>query len=204
MKTIYFATKNTGKFESMKLDLKNLNVNLEMYETDIMEPRTYKLEEIASKKVLEAYKKIKKPCIAIDAGFYLNQYENFPGAFTNFILDTIGIDGIIDLVKDKNKEAYFADALAYMDETLDKPIVTVSKTIGKCSVKQKGTMQSWHWSKLSLIFIPTGYDKTLAELTYQEFLSRRNKKTFGADFINKILNEDVLSQAVEKEKYYLI
>ena len=204
MKKIYVATTNKGKFESLSIDVQDLNVELEMYETDIMEPRSYVLEEIAAKKVMEAYTKIGSPCIAIDGGFYLSAYNNFPGSFTNFVLDTIGLDGMMDLIREKTKEAYFADAIAYMDNTLDKPVVYVSKTKGTCSMEKKGVLQPWHWSNIAYIFIPENYQKTLAELTYKEFITRKRESSFKRNFFEKIINNNYLIELKEQNEYYLI
>jgi len=65
------------------------------------EPRSDDLREIAKEKVLFAYKKIRKPCIVLDFGFYIHSLNGFPKAFVNFVLETIGIEDILKLVDGK-------------------------------------------------------------------------------------------------------
>ena len=44
---------------------------------------------------MEAYKIVKKPCISMDAGFWIDELNGFPKAFVNFSLETVGINGIL-------------------------------------------------------------------------------------------------------------
>jgi inosine/xanthosine triphosphate pyrophosphatase family protein len=56
---------------------------------DIPEPRSDDVEEIAKEKVRYAFNEIGKPCVALDAGFYIGSLNGFPKAFVNFALSTM-------------------------------------------------------------------------------------------------------------------
>ena len=83
-KEIVFVTSNKGKVSSAQKYMKNSEIKLSHYDYDIDEPEINDIDFIATYKVKEAYKKINKPCISLDAGFYIPHYPNkpnFPGAF---------------------------------------------------------------------------------------------------------------------------
>ncbi len=135
------------------------------------------LVAIVSKKLLppklkEAYQVVKKPCIALDSGFFIEELNGFPKAFVNFTLDTIGIDGILELMKNKsNKKCQFKECFAYYDGETIKYFYGESK--GSLSSEKQGLDHQEKWSDLWYIFIPNGLTKTLAQMTPEE---RENRK----------------------------
>lgn len=56
MKESIFVTTNTSKFESTKKAFANIGVNLSQFQYELIEPRSDYVEEIANKKVMQAYK----------------------------------------------------------------------------------------------------------------------------------------------------
>lgn len=137
---------------------------------DIPEPRSYDIKEIAKAKVLYAYNKIKKPCIILDSGFFVHAINGFPRTFVNYMLDTIGIEGLLKLISGKNRSCEFIDCLAYYDGKLSKPMLFESTVKGKLSKTARGISKPFHWSRIFLIFIPKGKKKTLAEMTQNEYI----------------------------------
>ena len=112
---------------------------------------------------------------ALDAGFYIRALNGFPRAFANFALETIGIEGILKLMEGKEgqeRSCEFRECMAYIDSTGDIAAFTkafVGRVPGTVAKEKRGTKQPHHWSELALIFIPEGYDRTLAELTSEEY-----------------------------------
>ena len=113
-KEIIFVTHNTGKIKSAEKYFKNLKFNTFNYELD--EPRSDDIKEIATAKVKQAYEIVKRPCIALDTDFRIDELNGFPRAFVNFSLETVGIQGILKLMEDKsNRKCAFNECLAYHD-----------------------------------------------------------------------------------------
>jgi len=191
MKQIYFATKNRGKVNSVSSALSKYGIEVVQVALDIPEPRSDDLREIAKEKVLFAYEQIQKPCIALDAGFYVHSLNGFPKAFVNFALETIGIEGILRLVEGKPRACEFRNCLAYIDENLPEPVYFESTVKGELSETPRGIIKEYAWSELFLIFIPEGENKTLAEMTFDEYSAwraRRYRDSFAtkfADWISK-------------------
>ena len=111
---IVFVTHNTGKIKSAERYFNNLKFTTFNYELD--EPRSDDIKEIATAKVKQAYEIVKRPCIALDTDFRIDELNGFPRAFVNFSLDTIGISGILKLMENKkNRSCAFNECLAYHD-----------------------------------------------------------------------------------------
>jgi XTP/dITP diphosphohydrolase len=164
-KSITFVTTNKGKIASAHQYLKNTTIH--SLSAELIEPRTDDVREIAKAKVLQAYEIAKEPCIALDAGFFVDELNGFPRAYVNPMLETIGIEGMIKLMKGvENRNCHFLSCLAYYDGTEVR--IFESKSPGFISEAIRGRSKEIKWSDLWYIFIPEGYDKTLAEFTTEE------------------------------------
>lgn len=169
MDEVVFVTHNKGKIASAKKQLKN--VNFKVFEYELEEPRSDDIKYISKYKVMEAYKIVNKPCISLDCGFWIDELDGFPRAFVNFALDTIGIEGILKLMKGKeNRKSRFTECLSYYDGK--KLHQFMGKHEGTISNKISGNDTDKKWSDLWYIWQPYGYEKTLAQMTDEERASR--------------------------------
>lgn len=155
---------------SLVRDLSGMDVEIIQAPLDIPESRSSDVQKVARKKVAIAYEMMKEPILAQDSGFFIDSLGGFPGAYVNYVLETIGIEGILTLVKNKTKKCEFRECLAYMDKSMPEPIFFTAEVKGALSDEQRGNVQKHHWSPLSLVFIPQGQKKTLAEMSYEEYL----------------------------------
>lgn len=170
MEEIIFVTHNKGKAASAEKHFKNLKIKTFEYELD--EPRSDDIKEIAKSKVMEAYSLVHKPCMALDAGFFIEQLNGFPKAFINFSLETIGIKGILKLMKDvENRKCEFRECLAYYDGK--EVLYFYGESKGSLSEEELGLDSKEKWSDLWYIFKPMGFNKTLAQMTPIERKERR-------------------------------
>ena len=173
MKEIVFVTHNRGKIASAQKEIQG--VNLKIFEYELEEPRSDDVSYISQIKVREAYEIVKKPCISIDCGFFIDALQGFPKAFVNFALDTIGIGGILKLMENKqDRTCRFEECLSYYDGVNLKQFTGIHE--GLLATKILGKDTNKKWSELWYIFIPHGYTKTLAQMTEEE----RRKRTENA------------------------
>jgi XTP/dITP diphosphohydrolase len=166
---LYYATTNPGKVISLQREFNPKDVRILKAPIDIPEPRSSDVQEIARVKVAFAYKKLRKPVVALDAGFYIPSLNGFPGTFANFALETIGLEGILKLVEGSDRICEFKECLAYQDDSLTEPKLFLSGVRGSLANQQRGVMKEYLWSRYSLIFIPEGSEKTQAEMTSEEY-----------------------------------
>lgn len=173
MSKIVFVTTNKGKIASAKKFLGDENIEVVPYNYELIEPRTDDIQEIAKQKVLQAYSVVKQPCIAMDSGFYIDALNGFPRAFVNFALDTIGTQGILDIMRGKeNRKCSFKECVAYYDGKEIEYFFCEHK--GTLAQEYRGEDKAQQWSPLWHIykdsFDPT---RTLSELTDEEMEKRR-------------------------------
>lgn len=196
---IHFVTTNSGKVASMQRNLDKAKIKIIQEKINLIEPRSSDVKEIAKSKINEAYPQIKKPTMILDAGFYIKSLNGFPKAYVNFTLNTIGIEGILKLVKDKPRECEFQECIAYLDETLNEPKYFIRHIKGTLSDKPKGVRQKHHWSDLALIFIPQGGDKTLGEMSLDEY-SKYTERNIEKDKLALMLNDALKNFNEKKER----
>ncbi len=169
MQEIVFVTHNPGKIASAQKTLKNVKLSIFEYELD--EPRSDDIEYISKMKVMEAYKLVKKPCISLDCGFWIDALNGFPRAFVNFALETVGLEGILKLMEGiENRSCRFTECLSYYDGK--KLHQFAGKHEGLIAPAILGLDTDEKWSDLWYIYIPKGYEKTLAQMTQEERDSR--------------------------------
>ena len=185
---IIFVTHNKGKIASAQRALKN--VNLKIFEYELEEPRSDDIKYISKYKVEQAYKIVNKPCISLDCGFWIDELNGFPRAFVNFALETIGIQGILKLMEGKdNRKCRFTECLSYYDGNELKQFMGYHEGLLKEKVLGKDTSDKW--SELWYIYIPYGYDKTLAQMTEEERENRiRNKSVNSMEEFAKWYEEN--------------
>ena len=170
MDEIVFVTHNKGKIASAQRYFDNLRFRI--YEYELEEPRSDDIQEIVAAKVTQAYQMVRKPCLAMDTGFFIDALNGFPRAFVNFALDTIGIAGILKLMEGQdNRACRFEECLAYHDGTRIRYFYGVHP--GNLSRRICGRDQAEKWSDLWYIFQPLHFDKTLAEMDEAEREGRR-------------------------------
>ena len=176
-KEIIFVTHNQGKVKSAEKYFKNIKLSTINFELD--EPRSDDIQEIAKAKVCQAYEMVKKPCIALDTDFRIDELNGFPKAFVNFSLETVGINGILKLMEGKdNRACRFIECLSYYDgKELHQ---FMGEHEGNIANKIAGNDTNKKWSDLWYIYKPYGYDKTLAEMSDDERNNRIKYKSVNS------------------------
>lgn len=182
--SIIFVTHNHGKIISAQKYFRNKDIELKIYEYELDEPRSDDIKQIAKAKVMQAYDLVKKPCFALDTGFYIEALNGFPKAFVNFTLETITIDGILKLMEGvENRNCCFKECLAYMENDNPDGIKYFYATIpGKLALEKKGVDIIKKWSDLWYIFKPENYNITLAEMTDKMRDERNDKNKLNGKF----------------------
>ncbi|MBI5398142.1 hypothetical protein HZB03_01640 [Candidatus Woesearchaeota archaeon] len=191
---IFYATRNEGKIRSLQRHLHGSGITVIAAPLDIPEPRSDDVKEIAVAKVRYAHQHLQKPVVALDAGFYISSLNGFPRAFVNFALETVGLEGILKLVEDKSRDCEFRECLAYVDGIDSEPRCFMGRVPGSISSKQHGLMAPHLWSTLALIFVPEGCQKTLAQMSYDEYADVRSRATRKNPSVGKLFSEWIMTK----------
>ncbi|MBI88057.1 MAG: non-canonical purine NTP pyrophosphatase, RdgB/HAM1 family [Euryarchaeota archaeon] len=172
---ILFATGNKNKVSEAseifsKQGLKVLQLELEGLIPEFVEPQSDDIEEVALSKIDQAREMVrgtqmeKSAILVEDSGLFVDSLDGFPGPYSSYVERTIGLRGILDLLKlQHNRDAEFR-ALAAI--SFDGKIITA---LGSCSGIIANTILGESGFGYDPIFIPhEGDGRTCGEMTKEE------------------------------------
>ena len=182
MKTIYFITSNSGKVLEAKNKLQDVGINLIQKNLGYPEIQSKELEDVAMFGAEHVQKRFKLPFILEDAGLFIDSLDGFPGVFSAYVFKTIGNEGILKLLKNKEinqRKAVFRSVFVYA-EPVRKPILFIGECHGIISDKMRGNNGFGY----DPIFIPGGGNKTFGEMNTTE----KNELSHRAKSLDKLLD----------------
>ena len=181
--TILFVTSNQGKLSEVKLALSQFGLNVEefrLYDHDqvIEEIQASSLHHVARDKLRKAVSLVSKSSKTLgvmveDAGFFINEFDGFPGVYSSYVHQTLGIKGILrtlDGIMNRNASfkctigLYFAGEEVFFE--------------GECQGHVSKTPIGSNGFGYDPIFIPNeGDGRTFAEMNSEEkqIFSHRGK-----------------------------
>lgn len=109
---LYFVTGNEGKLREAREYLDEVRG----IEYDYPEIQHEELTEIAAHGARNAYEHVGEPVLVDDAGLFVDALGGFPGPFSAYVEDTLGVSRVGDLAwNEESQRAYFRTAIAYCD-----------------------------------------------------------------------------------------
>lgn len=121
--TVRFVTGNPGKVSEVE---ERLDEPVEQIDFDYVEIQADELESIALAGVRDAYEAVGDgtPIVVEDSGLFVDTLEGFPGPYSAFVEDTLGIERVWDLVEDANdRSAHFESVVAYFDGEIEETFI---------------------------------------------------------------------------------
>ena len=160
MNTIYLASGNPNKVKEAQVIL---GIPIEIFDVELDEVQSMDLEEVARKKVLEAFKIVKKPVFVEDVCLNIDALNGFPGPLVKFFLKSVGNEKLIDLFKNEtNRKITVQSATGYHDGK--NTHVFIGEFDGTIATELRGN-DGWGFD---FFIIPDGYSQTLAEMGFEE------------------------------------
>jgi XTP/dITP diphosphohydrolase len=180
MKTIYFITSNKGKLQEAKIKFSELDINIIQKDLGYPEIQADLLEEVAMFGANHIKDRFNKPFMLEDAGLFINALNGFPGVFSAYIYKSIGLLGVLELLKNiVDRKATFRSVYAFV-EPGNKPLLFIGECHGIISDKELGD-QGFGYDP---IFIPQGSSRTFAQMQTDE----KNKISHRGDSLNKFID----------------
>lgn len=160
MKDIVFITGNENKLREAK---QILGVDIISEKLDLRELQAVDLEEVIEDKLKHGYELLKKPVMVEDTGLFFNDLNGFPGALIKMLLDKVGRDGVVKVLKGfKDKSVVAKCAIGFTRDGKDLKVF-IGEIKGRI-VEPRGK-SGFGWDP---IFQPEGFDKTFAEMSTEE------------------------------------
>ena len=181
MEKIVLITGNSKKAEYFS---KHLEMDIDHIDVDLDEIQSLDLNRIVEHKVKQAYKITKRPVLVEDVSLEFKALGQLPGPFIKFFMQSLSLQEICDLLKDKSKQAAACCVIGYYDGNELK--LFEGKLLGNIAVTPTGE-NGFGWDK---IFIPEGYDITRAQMNEED-----DSKTYL-----KIKRLDLVRKYIENKK----
>ncbi|SFK61007.1 XTP/dITP diphosphohydrolase [Halogranum rubrum] len=108
-----YVTTNPGKVREA---VDYLADDVQQFDFDYTEIQAPELGPIAAHGAREAYRHVGEPVLVDDAGLFVDALGGFPGPYSSYVEDTVGVERVWNLGKDEeNRRAEFRCVLAYCD-----------------------------------------------------------------------------------------
>jgi len=119
---------------------------------------------VAAHTARNASARARRPIIVEDAGLFIDALRGFPGVYSAYALKTIGLGGVVKLLKgSRSRRASFVSSVAYC-EPGGEPEVFDGTVQGTISLAPRGS----GGFGFDPIFLPSGGKKTFGELSIEE------------------------------------
>lgn len=122
------------------------------------------LGEIASSALAVILTKTDKPVFVEDAGLFVHALNGFPGPYSSYVFETLGIEGILKLLEEaKTRKAEFRSAVAFGVNGMWQSNFS-SMTEGTIQLQPRGK----NGFGFDPIFVPIWTSKTFGEMDLKE------------------------------------
>jgi len=159
---VFFVTGNKGKFLEASSILRGYGIELQLDTIhEKLEIQSENLEDIVSNALKYVCgDSISDYFVVEDDGLFVNALNGFPGPYSSYVYKTIGITGVLKLMSDVNdRSAYFKSVVGICGPNGITRLFT-GVAYGSISREPRGS----GGFGFDPIFIPSGYDRTFAEL----------------------------------------
>ncbi len=166
MTQLLYATTNKYKIMIANNVLEDFDIELVKMpdqEFEVTEIQSDNQEEVAIHKAENYFTVLNKPLVSMDSGLFINGLKGFPGVYTKYALDTIGVDGIMQLMKNtENKSAYTQRTVAFTDGN------TTMTFVSRCHGILLSAKRGDEGRDYDAIFLVDNFSKTLSEMNDEE------------------------------------
>ena len=181
-----FVSSNIHKFQEIEKILNEYNIKISFHETELPEIQSDSLEEIAIFSAKHTFSQLEQPLFVEDTGLFIENLNGFPGPYASYVFKTIGNQGILELLKDKNiREAIFRTVYALILSDSES-MIFVGETKGTIAYEEKGSA-GWGYDPIP----DEGNNQTYAEMgiTKKNRVSHRQRSLRKmADWFKKELS----------------
>ena len=185
--TIYFATRNKGKYVEAAQIAKVFRIKLKEIKTEKIEIQSDHLEDIASFAAMRVSETTQGSVVAEDAGLFVDNLQGFPGPYSAYVFKTIGNEGVLDLLRGATDRSASFRAVVSFARPRRPSVCFGGEVKGMITRKPRGS----HGFGFDPIFVPVQADgRTFAEMnTMEKNLLSHRAKAFIKFFTWLTMNE---------------
>ncbi len=162
---ITFVTGNPNKVRAVLEHTEPFGVRVVAQELALVEPQADTIEEVALSKARQAHSQLRQPVIVEDSGFGIDSLSGFPGAYTKYVLRTIGVSGLLRVAQPlAARTCRFTSVLAYIDHNAEAHVFIDDTGVGTLAQAVDDSPCAEAWSDLWRVFVPQGAAVSLTAL----------------------------------------
>ena len=161
----YFATGNDHKVEEAKAAVAQFGIKITKFEeAKKLEIQSLDLEEIANTALAVILQNTTKPIFVEDSGLFIHELNGFPGPYSSYVFETLGVEGILKLMDGaKSRKGEFRSSVAFGAN--GKWLATFSSaTEGTIQLGPRGS----NGFGFDPIFVPMWTSKSFSEMELKE------------------------------------
>ncbi len=158
-RTVWFLTHNPDKYREASAILAPMGVrvrHLNQSKIEIQDPSPENIARFALKNALQDNR---KPILVEDSGLFIETLNGFPGPYSSFVYDTIGLNGVLAILRGHNsRKAYFQATVGFGSPSTQSRFFT-----GRVKGIVSNRILGKNGFGYDPIFIPEGYTKTFGQ-----------------------------------------
>lgn len=170
---VSFVTTNPVKIDSILRVLKGRGIDVEVEDQDIPEIQAETASEVAAAKALEAFRRLRKPVLVNDFAFHIDALGGWPGAYVKTETERLGLGMFLWMLKRPDGHlshaSRLANALGYMDASLEAPKVFAREVRGVLSPPHYDTLPDKKGAWVHTIFVPDGETEPVGRMSRARF-----------------------------------
>lgn len=156
-----FVTHNVHKFQEMRHIFNKRGLQLQWKNIEYLEIQGDTTDVISMQSCRDLAGKIEPPFFLEDTGIYIDALNGFPGPYSSYVIEKIGLNGILSLLSE-DRGAEFVTVITLFD---GKNFAQFTGTLrGRIAMEPEGNSGFGY----DPIFIPDGFTKTLSEMMPEE------------------------------------
>jgi XTP/dITP diphosphohydrolase len=184
MDELMFITSNLHKYEEFSHAIGKTEITPIHYKLKYVEIQADTTDLVAMASATQVASHLSKAFVIEDSGISIDALMGFPGPYSSFVFQTIGNQGIIDLMRDKvNRTASFRSVIVLFDG--DRFHKFTGESPGVLTNDQRGNMGFGY----DPIFIPYDENGILLDKTYAQLpIELKNKLSHRGKSLEKLID----------------
>ena len=146
---VTFVTSNAHKYREIRETLRPFGIEVDWLRQELPEPQADDLREVVRAKLKQVPKR-PNPVLVEDSGVFLSGLSGFPGVYSKNVYDTIGLDGILRLLRGKRRSAVFRTVAGVRVGA--RSWIVEGRVNGTIAVRPRGS----HGFGYDPVFVPSG------------------------------------------------
>jgi XTP/dITP diphosphohydrolase len=158
---VQFVTSNSAKLSEVEAYLAAAGISVRAVLRRLPEPQADDLEPVVQAK-LEATRDLRGTVLVEDSGIFVEALQGFPGPYSSYVYRTLGLEGLLLLLRDRPRNARFRTVVGLRRE--GRAILLTGEVEGNIALRPRGS----NGFAFDPVFEPEGGSRTFAEMSLEE------------------------------------